>query len=111
MTAQASHNDIQASIRALSEQFSIYRTENDRNMRALIDSNRVTAEAVERLETLVGHKADSGGDGGEGLVGDVEGLINLRNMGKGVFWTLGVGITAIAGFFAWAWATFKGATP
>lgn len=111
MTVQASHNDLQEGIRALGDQFAAYREENARNMRALVESNRVTAEAVERLEQQVGHKANSDGEGGQGLIGDVESLIKLRNMGQGVFWTLGVGITAIAGFFAWAWAALEGKAP
>jgi hypothetical protein len=111
VTVQASHNDLQADIRALSNRFekaeaerAAYREDTARTLRAMADSLRVTGEALEAIETKLGEEPDSDGNGGRGLIGDVrrsarhiQDLMGLQKVGKGVFATVGVFFTVFGG--------------
>ncbi len=111
MTAQASHNDLQADIRALKLAFekaegerAAYREETAKTLRGMAESLTITSTALEAIEIKLGEEPDSDGNGGRGLIGDVrksarqiQDLMGLQKVGKGVFATIGVFFTVFGG--------------
>jgi hypothetical protein len=111
MTAQASHNDLQADIRALKMAFekaegerATYREETAKTLRGMAESLAITGTALEAIEVKLGEEPDSDGNGGRGLIGDVrkaarqiQDLMGLQKVGKGVFATIGVFFTVFGG--------------
>lgn len=117
MTAQASHNDLQADIRELAAQFATYREESAKTMRAFAEAARVTSEAVERIEDRLGEEPDSDGQGGRGLIGDLRrqgrdmrSLMDLRKFGMGAVMGVSLfGALIILGVIHWVEGLVKGA--
>lgn len=111
MTAQASHNDLQADIRALAKRFekaeaerAAYRDDTAKTLRGMAESMAITGTALEAIEVKLGEEPDSDGNGGRGLIGDVrkaarqiQDLMGLQKVGKGVFATVGVFFTVFGG--------------
>lgn len=129
MTGQASHNDLQADIRALSARFekaeadrATYREETAKTLRAMAESLVINGSALEAIEIKLGEEPDSDGNGGRGLIGDVrraarhiQDLMGLQKVGKGVFATVGVFFTVFGGLIVlgvgkWIVDLVKGAT-